>query len=387
MFCTLSRCDCPVVTAFLLIILPKNSSMEEYVFDFFGEIGKYSYGANYLKYYLNQAGDKPVRMRLSSYGGEVHEALLCADAIRKNGNVTIEIVGKCASSATFMAFAAKSIEIHDDAFFLVHNSAQWVEVYGRLTKEEIQEKIQELENAKKSSEATDMVITQKYVDRSGKSVEKVTALMKENRWMTASEALEWGFVDLVIENKCKKKPTTNQIQTMMAMGLPEFPNDNVEKTASTDEDSFLFKICNHISEMMKSVRSKSTDVENSTNKNTVMRTEENTLCQILNVSGFEENQGTVSLTVEQLKLIENNLNQSQTDIQTITGERDRYSSVLDSLDSEIKKADTPEKKIDAFNAFVARIPVNGVVLKHKYGEGETDYSGVAVDPINFEEEV
>lgn len=361
--------------------------MEEYVFEFFGEIGSYSYSANYLKYYLNQAGKNPVRMRLSSYGGEVTEALLCADAIRKNGNVTIEIVGKCASAATFMAFAAKSIEMQDDAFFLVHNCSQWVNVYGSLTKEQIEEKIQELQNAKKSGEAIDMVITQKYVDRSGKAVDDVTKLMKENRWMKASEALEWGFVDSIIENKCKKKPTTNQIQTMMAMGLPNFPTETPENQVPVDEDSFISKICNQLSEIFKSSKEKDSSTEDNTNKKIVMRTEEKNVCQILNVSGLEENEGKISLTIDQLKKIEDSLKQSSTDLQTVTNERDQYAGVLDDLDGEIKKADNANKKIDAFRAFVSRIPVAGVIVKHKYGEGETDYSDVAKDPINFEEEV
>ncbi len=353
--------------------------MNEYVFEFFGEIGKWSYGASYLKYFLKQAGENPVRMRLSSCGGEVHEALLCADAIRKHGNVVIEIVGKCASAATFMAFSAKSIEIQDDAFFLVHNCSQWIEVWGRMTKEQIQQKIEELQSAKKSNEAIDMVITQKYVDRSGKSLEEVTALMKENRWMTASEAHEWGFVDSVIENQDKKKPTTNQIQTMMAMGLPAFPESESGDAGSRPDESFWNKLLNYI-------KPKADEGGRINNNNSVMRTEEKSVCQLLNVTGLEEKDGKISLTIDQLKAIENRFTQSETEMQATIGERDRYAGVLDTLGGDIRNADTVDGKIAAFNAFVARIPVAGVVVRHEYKEGETDYSSVATDPVNFAEE-
>lgn len=363
--------------------------MDEFVFDVFGGIGEYSYGANYIDYYLKKAGDKPVRMRLSSYGGSVFEAIMCAESIRKHGNVTVEIIGKAASAATFMPFSAKSIEMHEDAFFLVHNSLSWVSAFGMMNKEQIQQKIEELKNQKKSHDAIDMVITQKYMDRSGKTLNEVVDLMKENRWMTAEEALQWGFIDKIIKHEDSQKPTSISAVSMemnSVYGLPEFPDGespkaSLEPPTPQDSEGKGTGWSNFFARLDAFWKSKS-ESTNSTNNTSKMRTQEKTICSLLNVTGLEEKDGCISLTAAQLETIEARLNQPPAEDQTIKSERDALVNLLDSLDGGIKNAKTPEEKITAFNSFIEQLPVAGVIMKHKYNEGETNYSDVAVDPIN-----
>ncbi len=359
--------------------------MEEYVFDFFGEIGRYSYSANYLKYLLSKGGKKPCRMRLSSYGGEVHEALLCSDAIRQHGNVTIEIVGKCASAATFMALAAKRIEIQDDAFFLVHNCSGWVDIWGMLTKEKIQEKITELENAKKSQEAIDLIISRKYLDRSpGKTMEDITNLMKENRWMTAEETKEWGFVDEIISTNEKKASISDlEIHRMMAAGLPAFPKQNPKALQDKEDGNRESGLVERLISQLRDAFSITPKENKSTNSHTTMkkRTETTHLLHLLDLDALEEKDGHVSLTIDQLQQIEQALQEGETN----RTQNEELTRILDGIDPSVEQAENMEDKQKAMSTYLDRLAATPVVVKHKYEPGETDYSDVAKDPVNFEE--
>ncbi len=384
---------CPISAAFLAIILQKKE-MDEFVFDVFGGIGSYSYSAAYVNYYLKQAKDRPVRMRLSSYGGEAMEATMMGEAIRKHGNVTVEIIGKAASAATFMSFGAKSIEMHEDAFYLVHNCSSFIAIYGNLTKENIEKKIEELQNQKKSQEAVDLVISKKYMDRSGKSMEEITSLMKEDRWMTAQEAKEWGFVDTIIKVSDKKPKAVVPMEINAAFGLPDFPKiENPASPGQPDCKKFWEKFSGNLDNWFKSnfgdrgvalPLSKGATINNSIS----MRDSEKKVMALLGVKGFEEKDGTVTLTTAQLQMIENGLLDGETSedtaqLQAAQSERDQFVNLINGLHPDIKAATTPEAKIAAFNAFMERIPVAGAMVKHKYNEGETNYSDVAVDPINY----
>lgn len=48
--------------------------MNETVITLFGTIDRYWYNKNYLKYFLDKAKGQPVRLKVSSYGGDVAEA-------------------------------------------------------------------------------------------------------------------------------------------------------------------------------------------------------------------------------------------------------------------------------------------------------------------------
>lgn len=358
----------------------------EYVFEFFGEISSY-FGASYISYFLSQAGDKPVRMKLSSYGGDVPEALVCAEKIRSHGNVTIQIVGKCASAATILCFAAKKIEMNNDAFYLIHNCSQWVSFYGSMNKEAIADKIKELENTVKSGEAIDLVLTSKYVDRSPKTVDEITNLMKENRWISADSAKEWGFIDEVIPTDAvrPKDGIKNEIKMLSALGLPSYPSD---KEDPAPKKTFEEKMENIFSKFFNKMN-------NNPNPNPVMNKKFAILNALLKVEGFNaltDKEESLEITAEQLQLIEDSLSSSATALadanvkaDTAEAQLTAITNAVDTLSPTIKNA-AGDEKIKEVKAIFARIPSYVVPIKREYKEGETDFSDVATDPANFEED-
>ena len=145
--------------------------MNETVITLFGTIDRYWYNKNYLKYFLDKAKGQPVRLKVSSYGGDVAEAVAMSALMAEHGNVTVEFISFNASAATVLAFGAKSIEMHEDGMWLAHKCSLGVDIWGQLNADQLEDTIKELQNKKKSAEAIDLMIAQKYINRSGQKPE------------------------------------------------------------------------------------------------------------------------------------------------------------------------------------------------------------------------
>ena len=275
--------------------------MNETVITLFGTIDRYWYNKNYLKYFLDKAKGQPVRLKVSSYGGDVAEAVAMSALMAEHGNVTVEFISFNASAATVLAFGAKSIEMHEDGMWLAHKCSLGVDIWGQLNADQLEDTIKELQNKKKSAEAIDLMIAQKYINRSGKSLKDIITLMEEERWMPAAEAKEWGFIDKIIPGTHKKPQVTNEMtDCFTALGLPLPAIDSEGKPEPEGRDKNL------VSQIIDGIKGlfptgNKTDISNSSN--TVMRKEFTFINQILNSEGIEEKDGKMLLTVENLQAI------------------------------------------------------------------------------------
>ena len=129
-----------------------------------------------------------------SNGGDVYEAFAIYDDIKQlNARVTVDIVGSSASAMTIIAAAADVVRISENSRYLVHNAQSQPDKWNKEGFREIADKLESIDNQ----------ILNIYVKRTGKSKEVLAQLMTEERWMTAQEALEWGFVDEIIKTKSK----------------------------------------------------------------------------------------------------------------------------------------------------------------------------------------
>lgn len=357
--------------------------MEEFVFSLNGRIDPYYLNRNYTRYFLDKAGDKPVRIKVSSYGGDVSEAVAISNLLAEHGNVTIEFIGFNASCATWLVFGAKTIEAHEDCMFLAHKSSIGVDIYGALNADDLANKIKELENSKKSAEAIDLMIASKYVDKTGKALKDIINLMQESRWMNASEAKQWGFVDTIIPGINKSIKLTNEmVMNFEALGIPvpELHND-------TDEDGIVNRILN-------GVRSIVGPKKNQNNTESIMRKEFVAVNELLKCEGFAENQGKVTLTVEQLQAINQAIDQARTDKEKanndLTDEKKKLTDAiteLDNLSDDIKGVEGVDKKIGVIKNLLEKVPGVKIISPTASNDGKRDFSDVAHDPINsFAEE-
>ena len=169
----------------------------EAVIQLFGDIGQGFFTDGWTLEKFNDAInglDVPkIIIEIKSNGGDANEAFAIYDKIRSMpARVTVKVVGSSASAATIIAAAADRVEISENSRYLVHNARTFVEG----SKEN-------LKDAYEMLESYDNQILNVYVKRTGKSKEQLAQLMTEERWLTAEEAKQWGFVDEIIEYKPK----------------------------------------------------------------------------------------------------------------------------------------------------------------------------------------
>lgn len=375
--------------------------MNETVITLFGAIDRFWYNKNYLKYFLDKAKGQPVRLKVSSPGGDVAEAIAMSSLMAEHGNVTVEFISFNASAATILAFGAKSIEMHEDGMWLAHKCSLGVDIWGRLNADQLEGAIKELQNKKKSAEAVDLMIAQKYINRSGKSLKDVITLMEEERWMPAAEAKEWGFIDTIIPGKNKKPQITDEItNSFQAAGLPvpvlntpasQVPA-NPEKPAANQQEDAKTLVAQIIDGIKGVFSGKKEDISSS---NIVMRKEFTFINQILNCEGVEEKDGKVTLTAENLKAIndaikvvneaktkaENDLATANTARQTAENNLTAVVNDLDSLSDSIKNAADNKAKVQVIRDIVAKIP-GALAANHQEADEDNKFTDIAKDPIN-----
>ena len=377
------------------------------------EIDSWGYARYLLEYELSQVEDgEPIELQVDSLGGDVMEAITISNMLRERGNVTAHIVGFCASAATWLCYGCDRVVINDDCAFLIHKCSAYIDAWGYMTAEELDQLIDKLKSEKKSNDAIDLIIANKYAKHSaGKlDIKAALKLMQENRWMLPEEALSLGLVDEVLEDHVMAK--TNLAARMHVMNsmadmprLPEKfqPSANaaaIATAASTAADeqkaqeyTFLGALKKVLTDFfggaVKAVDNRQCEiVEEETQTHFSMNENYTTVNQLLQAEGLEENEGRIMLTAEQMQTINDRLTDAanlDSQVTSLTGERDQARtdlqdalSRIDSLSDDIAAIDTIEGKVNAIRELLDRATGNDT---HALLEGN-GHDGAASDPIN-----
>lgn len=189
-----------------------------------GEVGS-RWGGNFtsdmVNWILDKYKDSEVHVLVNSLGGYTHEGLSISSLFKIHGNVHVHFIGQSASAATIAAMGAKKISIDADAMFLVHRCAGVVLEWAYMNTEQIDEFIAKLEKQKQEQSTIDNVVANLYSKRCKKSQEELLQLMSKDTWLTAREALEWGFVDEITDDADDKEPLTDSTAAAMSSaGMP-----------------------------------------------------------------------------------------------------------------------------------------------------------------------
>lgn len=363
--------------------------MERKVININGVLDDWGWLRSTVQYMLNKHKGEPVLCIVNSYGGNVNEGLAISKLFEEHGDVVVRFIGCCASAATWMAFGAKSIEIAEDALFLVHQCSNLVAIYKSMKIEDIDATIKKLESMKKSQEAINLTIAKKYADRipEGKTLEDVLQLMAEERWMTADETKEWGFVDKVIPgiNRMTKDAQNLVAMNCASMNLP-VPHFDTPK----EEKSMVSQIIDGIKNLLHNKGAEENTSEDPANhstekEQTVSNNQNNqssmnkkfinliALLAIANDATTDEEKG-VTLTHEQLQLIENALANSKAKEKTLKD----VEEALDAVSDNIKKMDGAKNKALALAGLVDKFPIHAPA-GNKVAEGASDSKQNALD--------
>ncbi len=221
--------------------------MKQYHLTLTGTVGYSNFDPDYVDYILSQHQDEEVCVRIASLGGYAGSALRIMDSFRNHGNVSVHLVSYNASAATIVALGAKKVTIDPAGFFCVHNSLNTIDVFSLMNAAEIDKFIKDLKKTAAHLEDLDKVIASVYVNKTGKDEKEILKLMAKDDWITAEEALEWGFVD-AIESDGEPAPITQaQAEALcMAMDLPKIP---AVRTGSVDR--IIDTVKNELSKFFK----------------------------------------------------------------------------------------------------------------------------------------
>jgi ATP-dependent Clp protease, protease subunit len=133
----------------------------------------------------------PVLMKVNSPGGDVVAAsVMRAILTDYPGEVTARVDGMAASAAVAVTTAAKRVLMLDTAYMMIHDPAvvlfmAWLDIdtLGQLRDELISIK--------------DGIVNA-YENRTGLGATKLSNMMKAETWMSARQAVDFGFADEVI---------------------------------------------------------------------------------------------------------------------------------------------------------------------------------------------
>ena len=189
---------------------------------------------------LASCGGKKLNIRINSPGGDVFAAQAIYNQLKRySGDVSVTIDGMCASAATIIACAGSTVTMPSNAVYMIHNPACVVMDY--MTSDDAKALSKQLDTVKDTILAV-------YHDRvAGKlSDTKLSHLMDNETWMSASDALANGFVDAIDETVAVEDKIDGNmlIVNSVCVSLDKFKNaaklrgilvQNVPKTAETED--------------------------------------------------------------------------------------------------------------------------------------------------------
>jgi ATP-dependent protease ClpP protease subunit/regulator of replication initiation timing len=317
-----------------------------------GFVGGYDFDADYVDYVLGKNTDKEVHVLIDSLGGQSSTALSIFSAFKRHGNVNVHFVGMNASAATIASLGAKHITMDSSAMYLVHKCSVGFFEWGQLNSDGLQALIDNIEHQKADLDKLDANIAQMYATRCKKESADLLDLMKKGGWLTAQEALQWGFVDELTDYEDESAPvlTDTLASAMSSAGIP-IP---AIPTIATQDQSAISRFFSALTQFM-SKPSQNTKIS-------PMKKIFKSICAILSCEHLMSNEGKITLADAQLESIESAIAQ---DKQTIAD----LNSQIDTLKSEkqaLANANTQLKvEIDALKQKPADTTAHVVNDKHQ----------------------
>lgn len=261
-----------------------------------GYVGGYDFDLATVDKELAKNEGKQVNVLIDSLGGSLATGLSISAAFKNHGNVNVHFVGLNASAATIASLGAAHISIDAGAMYLVHKCSMAFFEWGSLNSDQFATLIADCEKIKADLDKLDLNVAQIYAKKCRKPVADLLALMKVGGWLTAKEALDWGFVDEItdLDDEPAPKLTDALASAMASEGMP-IPNIPL---ADTDREGLFGKFLTAIASLFKP----------STNPITTAMIKTYTfLSAILADNPLTVNDGKAAITAAQLDCIEDAL--------------------------------------------------------------------------------
>ena len=323
-----------------------------------GFVGGYDFDADYVDYVLSKNAGKEVHVLIDSLGGKSNTALSIFSAFKRHGNVNVHFVGMNASAATIASLGAKHITMDSSAMYLVHKCSIGFFEWGQMNSDDLQALIDGIEQQKADLDKLDANIAQMYATRCKKEPSELLDLMKSGGWLTAKEALAWGFVDELTDYEDETAPVlTDTVANAMASAgipIPDLPQ------MATPEKSAVARFFDSLTAFFTGAQRNPIANEQTTNtpKTTQMKKILTSICAILACEHVLSENGKVTLDDAQLDSLETAISADKQTIQTLQGQVEALTTEKQTLASEKQTLEAANQQLSAEVATLKQKPAD-----------------------------
>lgn len=179
--------------------------------------------AKEFKEQLEQANGADIQVVVNSVGGNVFEAFEMVEALRGyEGNVEIINVGMAASSASLFVVAGHS-KTSPAGMLILHNCSTNAD--GDYRK---------MNHASERLQKVNHSIRNLYLEKTKLSEEELIDIMDHETYLTAEEAVEYGFIDEITENTNLPKQKLNPNELMaVTNSISQYAQNHTPKDMMT----------------------------------------------------------------------------------------------------------------------------------------------------------
>lgn len=146
-------------------------------------------------------GADEVEVNINSNGGDVFAASEIYTLLSQHsGMVTVNIQGLAASAASVIAMAGDVVHISPTAQIMIHKA--WTIADGNAD---------DMAHTSEFLEGIDDSIMNAYVAKTGLNKSELSNMMAKETWLTANQAVDYGFADDVMDFGRSREPVLNSI--------------------------------------------------------------------------------------------------------------------------------------------------------------------------------
>ena len=312
-----------------------------------GFVGGEDFNTRYVDFILSENEGKEVHVLIDSLGGRSDTALSIFSAFKRHGNVSVHFVGMNASAATIASLGAKHITMDSSAMYLVHKCSVGFFEWGQLNSDGLQALIDNIEHQKADLDKLDANIAQMYATRCKKEPAELLELMKAGGWLTAQEALQWGFVDELTDYEGEDAPvlTDTMANAMSAAGIPIPDMPTMRLTAQ--EQSAFAKFLTSLTQFF--TNSKTHEIIKSPTQQSIMNKVFTRVCAILSCDHLESNEGKITLTDSQFDSLEAAIDADKQSIQSLNEQIQTLQTEKQTLASEKQQLESDKQTLTDAN--------------------------------------
>lgn len=183
---------------------------------------------------LADGDDDEIEVNIASNGGDLFAASEIYTMLKNDlRNVTVNIQGLAASSASIIAMAGDEVNISPTAQMMIHQV--WSNTQGNAD---------DMRSSADSLDSADQAVVNAYAMKTGLDSESILSMMQQETWMNAQEAVDKGFADKIMfvdekqpqlvnaTHSIPSRKAINKFLTMMAKSSVDKPKPAETKAES-----------------------------------------------------------------------------------------------------------------------------------------------------------